>query len=195
MIKFFLLASVCLLCASFEDAEQRIYLENPSFEDIPKDATTPRGWDACGKYSTPDILPGYWGVDMKPADGKTFIGLIVREDNTWEYISQRLKQPLRRAGCYWFNISLARAAGYSGYSRPTKLRIWGGDNSCHKKELLAETKAIRHTTWKNYRFLFSPTVPKIKFLTIEAYYVGKKPYKGNLLLDNCSSLEVCIRAN
>ncbi len=194
MLKFILLLGTLVLTASFDYSIQRIRLENPSFEDIPKDATTPRGWNACGKYSTPDILPGFWGVEMKPAHGKTFIGLIVREDNSWEYISQQLKQPLRRAGCYRFNISLARAAGYSGYSRPVKLRIWGGDSNCQKKELLGETKAIQHTSWKTYPFLFAPRSKKIKFITLEAYYIGEKPYKGNLLIDNCSPIEICIRA-
>jgi len=190
MYKILLLASV-LMVSNF--AGSKIRLNNPSFEDVPQDATPPRGWDACGKYSTPDILPGAWGVETKPAHGKSFVGLIVRNDNTWEYLGQTLDQPLRPKTCYQFSLSLAKAIGYSGHSLPVRVRIWGSDSKCGKNELLGVTTSINHTVWKKYDFVFSPK-KTVKYISIEAHYVGKKPYKGNVLIDNCSSFDICIRA-
>ena len=48
----------------------QILLDNPSFEGEPKDATTPIGWLECEKGTTPDILPGFWGVYLQPYDGR-----------------------------------------------------------------------------------------------------------------------------
>lgn len=191
MYKILLLASVFFVS---NIAGSKIHLNNPSFEDTPQDATTPRGWDACGKYSTPDILPGFWGVETSPADGKSFIGLIVRDDNTWEYLGQTLSEPLRPKTCYKFDISLAKAIGYSGYGKPARIRIWGSPTKCGKGELLGQTTAVNHTDWKTYNFVFTPKTT-IKYMTIEAHYVGNKAYKGNVLLDNCSDIEICLRAS
>ena len=171
-----------------------IKLMNPSFEGEPQDATTPQGWDACGLYSTPDILPGPWGVYQKPSEGQTFIGLISREDGTWEYLGQQLTKPMKATKCYNFNIQLARSTGYVGYNRPLRLRIWGGTKKCKKEEMLGASPAIKHLTWKNYEFNFFPK-KKYTFITLEAYYVGDEQYRGNLFIDNCSSIESCDRVS
>lgn len=187
----YLIITTFLFFTSFWKAE--IPLTNPSFEHQPEEAIHPRGWDACGKYSTPDIQPGAWGVTSKAADGNHFIGLTVRSDNTWEYLGQTLKRPLKPAGCYRFSLSLAKAMGYSGYNKAVKIRIWGGSAKCDRSLLLGETKGINHTDWKKYEFIFAPS-KSIKYITIEAYYVGDTPYKGNVLIDDLSNLEICIRA-
>lgn len=171
-----------------------IKLANPSFEGEPQDATTPQGWDACGLYSTPDILPGPWGVYQKPDEGKSFIGLISREDGTWEYLGQQLSKPMKKNQCYNFSVKLARSTGYVGYNRPLRFRIWGGSKSCGKEELLGASPAIKHLDWKNYEFNFFPK-KNYTFITLEAYYVGKEQYRGNLLIDNCSSIETCDRVS
>jgi hypothetical protein len=51
---------------------QTIELFNPSFEEEAQDATTPQGWSACKEGTTPDILPGFWGVYTMPSDGETY---------------------------------------------------------------------------------------------------------------------------
>ena len=170
-----------------------IKLSNPSFESQSKENNYPANWDVCGKYSTPDMQPGIWGVSKEAAHGSRFLGLTVRTDNTWEYLGQPLSEPLEAKGCYKFSMSLAKAMAYSGYSKPVKVRIWGGMDKCTKNQLLGETEAIQHTEWKKYDFIFAPN-KKVKYLTIEAYFVGSEPYKGNVLIDNCSSLEICSRA-
>ena len=67
----------------------QIYLTNASFEGEPQDATVPTGWFACELGTTPDILPGFWGVYSESSEGETYLGLITREDGTFESIGQR----------------------------------------------------------------------------------------------------------
>lgn len=185
-----------IILGSISSVFAQIRLENPSFEGIPKDATTPDGWDACGLYSTPDILPGHWGVNREPKDGKSFMGLITREDNTWEYIGQRLNSDITANECYTFHCNIARSPTYAGYNQPIKLKIWAGSSSCEKEQLLAQTEPVTHYDWKTYDFLFFPK-KNYQFIIVEAYYVEGTviPYRGNLIIDNCSPIEVCERAS
>ncbi len=171
-----------------------ILLANPSFEGVPQDARVPDGWHACGLYSTPDVLPGPWGVYTMPYHGNTFLGLISREDGTWEHIGQRLTKPLKKDECYTFSVKLARSEGYVGYNQPLKFRIWGGTKRCQKNQMLGQSVAIAHTGWKSYRFDFFAN-ETYEYVVIEAYYSGKTPYRGNLLLDACSPFETCMRAS
>jgi len=173
----------------------QIQLSNASFEDKPKDATTPIGWNSCGDYSTPDILPGYWEVTHKPVNGNTFLGLITREDGTNEWIGQQISGTLEKNVCYSFTVTLARSDSYANYNRPVILRIWGGQSLCERKQLLAQTLAIEHTDWKEYEFVFLPKMD-YEFIIIEAVHTKESfyPYKGNLLIDNCSTIDKCDRA-
>ncbi len=198
--KFIVLSLLMGICGIMQ---AQILLNNPSFEDIPKDAKNPKGWNGCGMYTTPDILPAInefgepvWDVTNKAVDGKTFIGLITREDNTWEYISQRLPTTMAKNDCYLFNIDLARSPYYAGYNVPIRLRIWGGTNLCTKSELLYESDAVEHYEWKNYEVLFFPK-EDYNYIIFEATYAKGTvwPYRGNLLMDNASAIRVCDRAS
>ena len=60
--------------AWFQVVAQHITVINESFEGEPADATMPQGWMGCQEGTTPDILPGYWGVYTHPADGDTYLG-------------------------------------------------------------------------------------------------------------------------
>ena len=190
----FLGAFIMLIGSTSVNAQ--ITLNNPSFEGIPKDAVTPRGWSSCGNYTTPDILPGHWGVTRDPINGNTFVGLITREDNTWEYIGQQLSQPMKANECYTFQANIARSPFYAGYNKPIKMKIWGGTDSCEKEQLLAQTEPIIHSDWKPYDFLFFPK-KSYQFIIFEAYFVDGTtvPYRGNFLMDNCSTIDVCERAS
>ena len=64
--------SVLILCYSAVCLAQ-IKLQNPSFEGIPRENSTPAKWQPCGYFSTPDMLPGAWGVALQAKDGKTFV--------------------------------------------------------------------------------------------------------------------------
>lgn len=174
---------------------ETIPIRNPSFEDKPGHSKSPKGWHSDTPGSTPDILPGAFGINFAAQDGKTCVGLVTREDGTTEDIAQGLPQSLKSDTCYTFTIYLAKAPKYVGYNNPVRLRIWGGASRGKKEMLLESSPLIDHSEWKQYKFQFVP--PRdMRFITFEAWYgpgITFK-YKGNILMDNCSAIEKCDRA-
>jgi len=181
-----------------------IQLLNPSFEDMPRHSKAPRAWSDCGfkGESAPDIQPsGIFSVTKPAADGNTYLGLVVRDNDTWESVGQELSKSLEKGKCYSFSIALCRSELYvsisrlsdqtANYTTPAKLRIYGGNSYCEKKELLAESPMIANTRWQDYNFKLEPT-KNYSFLILEAYYKTPTliPYNGNLLVDNFSDIKV-----
>ncbi|MDX1410355.1 MAG: hypothetical protein R3330_19525 [Saprospiraceae bacterium] len=167
---------------------------NASFEGEPRDATVPRGWYICKEGTTPDILPGPWGVYLEPADGDTYVGLITRENGTWESIGQRLTETLNPDECYVLSLYLARSNTYMGFNNPIKLRIWGSDKKCERTQLLIETERIENTEWEYHNFQFTPA-DKINYLIIEAFHQdGFFSYRGNVMIDGVSAIRRCGRS-
>ena len=191
-----------------------IKLNNPSFEGFPSAGITPENWYDCGSInfpseSPPDMHPSpipLFDVTTPAKNGNTYIGLVVRDNDTWESISQRLSTPLTIGNCYNFSLYLARSANYVSavgdrksnasiegrnpntmvnHNTPAILRIWGGNGYCQKKELLKSTTEIAHTDWIEYQFKFEPNT-RMTYLTLEAFYKTPTPwpYNGNLLIDN-----------
>jgi hypothetical protein len=173
-----------------------IPIRNPSFEDdAPTQSKVPKGWQTYTPGSTPDILPGAWGIQLAPQDGRTCVGLVTREDGTIEDIAQVLPESLKGGICYKFTIHLAHTPKYVGFNHPVRLRVWGGAAKDKKEMLLASSPLIDHSDWKKYPFQFVPA-HDMRYITFEAYFgpgiIFK--YKGNILLDNCSAIEKCERA-
>ncbi|MEO1627646.1 MAG: OmpA family protein [Bacteroidota bacterium] len=193
---------------------ETIYLSNASFEDYPRVGTRHgrphRSWYDCGRptESVPDVQPSgdpdnlFFGVKTAAYEGSTYLGLVVRDNDTWEGLSQRLRAPLEAGKCYTFSLYLAKSKVYLSPARdgkgnadhngPVKIRIWGGSNFfCDRTELLDETSLIRHEDWREYSFRFEPR-EQINFITIEAFY--KTPslilYNGNVLVDNASPIRM-----
>jgi outer membrane protein OmpA-like peptidoglycan-associated protein len=189
--------------ALFSQKDAPILLVNPSFEDLPKCCTAPNGWYNCGKNeeTAPDIQPGYFQVMKAPSHGETYLGMVVRDNDTWESIGQRLSKPIEVDKCYEFSLDLARSELYLSVSRttgesvnyatPAKIRIWGGMGYCDKKELLAETSVITNTRWLTYNFKFMPQKGSYTYIMFEAYVKTPTlfPYNGNILVDNASAIK------
>ncbi|HNE27584.1 MAG TPA: hypothetical protein PKL15_06900 [Saprospiraceae bacterium] len=175
--------------------DSKIYFTNPSFEDTPRESASPEGWQSTSALSTPDILPGPWGVQHPPQEGKTCLGLVSREDGTTEDVTQALPGMLKANTCYTFTMYLSHAKRYAGYNLPVRLRIWGAAGRNGREQLLASSPLIDHEDWRVYKFQFVPS-HDMRVITFEAYYGPGvfKPYKGNILLDNCSYIERCDRA-
>lgn len=202
MKRFLLLACISLLLAPAFAQPAIIQLENPSFEDQPGMWQVPKGWTPCGfpEETPPDTHPGKaFGVKMPANDGKTYLGLVVRDNDTWEGVSQALKQPFQTGQCYGFTFFAACSKNYQSVSRmtsqpsnfksPVKLRIWAGNALCERLQLLAETTAVDNHEWRSYAVVLKPNAP-YTHLFLEAYYLDsrKTPYDGNILLDNLSDL-------
>ncbi|MEM6376608.1 MAG: OmpA family protein [Bacteroidota bacterium] len=184
--------------------EETIFLTNPSFEDIPRHSTAPRGWIDCGfnGESAVDIHPtGTFSVVKRPQNGNTYLGMVVRDNDTWESVSQPLSTPMMAGNCYEFSIFLSRSETYisvskltderANYNTAAKLRIYGGLEGCKRGAMLAETNLIIHTRWIEYNFKFEPK-ENFSHIIFEAFYNTPTlfPYNGNLLLDNASSLKL-----
>ncbi|MBL7796153.1 MAG: hypothetical protein JNJ90_06570 [Saprospiraceae bacterium] len=181
-----------------------IKLANPSFEDEPRSSTMPTGWYYYGHpdESPPDIQPGFFEVTNRASDGKTYLGLVVRDNSTWEGIGQDLPQPLKKGYLYEMSVALAlpnemfsisRMTGREApFHHPVLFRIWGVDVEKNKEEILAETPPINHTDWKTYHFSLLPRKHDYPAIAFTAWYVDgeKKPYNGYILIDNCSALKV-----
>jgi len=187
---------------------QPILLQNPSFEDKPAAGKPPKGWYDCGfpGESPPDVQPAdnlslnpFFEVTQTAQDGDTYLGLVFRDNDTWEMVSQRLSTPLEAGKCYEFSIYLCKSAVYKSLSRktneeelyttPGKFKIWGGSGYCNKLELLDQTPVIKNTRWIQYNFQFKPT-KNISHLVFEAHYNTPVlfPTNGNLLVDNASPI-------
>ncbi|MCR9288038.1 MAG: hypothetical protein NXI23_11715 [Bacteroidetes bacterium] len=171
-------------------------LDNSSFERIISDPVnpTPTGWFGCQMGSTADALPGVWNVNKKASEGKSYVGILTREDGTWESIGQELSEPLQKDACFTLTLDLARSEKYMTYNQPIKLRIWGGKDKCSKKQLLAESKEIQSTRWQAYSFAFFAKT-EINYIILEAFNSERRPKKGNILIDNIRSIKRCVRAS
>ncbi len=203
-IRFFSLVIFYLaLCPAIFAQEGVIYLTNPSFEDMPQHSRAPLGWTDCGSplESAPDVQPGFWGVTKAAQNGKTYLGLVVRERETWEGVSQRMSRPMEKDKCYEFSLHLCRAEFYlsplsadardsANFITPARLRIYGGFGPCDKQYLLAETKQIISHRWLEYKFKLEP-IANYTHITIEAFYQTPVlfPYNGNVLVDNLSEIK------
>ena len=194
MINKWLLAAVW--CALSTALYAQISLKNASFEGEPQDATTPVSWHPCAPDSTPDILPGVWGVHNEPSEGDTYVGLITRRNGTFESIGQRVSQPLRKGNCYTFTIDLAHSRTYAGYNQPLKLRVYAGSRKCRKTQLIGETDFVKDEDFTTYTFEIVPE-ETLFYLILEAHYTEGSDfsYQGNILLDNISAIKPCVRAS
>jgi len=178
-------------------------LRNGSFEGSPMHSTTPNHWIDCGfeGESPPDIHPsGAFTVVREARHGDTYLGMVARDNETWERLSQKLLVPLQKGHSYELSGFIARSDQYLSVSKMTdlqanyngalQLRIWGSNNAFQQKILLAETGPIQSTNWKAFQLDFKTEEP-FQFLIIEAYYVPNEmePYNGNFLLDNLVLME------
>lgn len=173
-------------------------IQNPSFEGAPQSDVAPSPWTACNMFSTPDTQPGFWNVSQTASHGKSYLGLVTRGDlgpyaNNNEAAQIQLNTLLIAGKPYNLSIDLALSEtqghdigwdGFLSYNNPTKLKIWGGINSCEKTELLWESTTIDHTAWKTYEFTIIPQVKQISYLILEANYTDLPSYFGNILIDN-----------
>ncbi len=185
-------------------------LSNGSFEDIARPSAPPRGWTDCGfpNESAPDVQPsGAWEVYRPAYHGYTYLGMVTRENDTWESVGQKLSTSLMAGQCYQFSIWLCSSSEYwsavvpdsiknrevaatlpeKNFNQAIKLRIWGGAGYCDKRELLAESRTVTNTNWEKYTWKIKPT-RNLSHIVFEAFYKTPTlfPYNGNILLDHAS---------
>lgn len=214
--RFLLAVSILGLIFPALSAQETIKLQNASFEDMPRKGVpgmpSIKGWHDCGlskfpSESPPDIHPvvnNAWEVALDAYDGRSYLGMVTRANDTYESLSQALTSPIQAGVCYSFTAFLVRSDQYKSatsktqqlgtnelenFVRPAVFLIWGGNYFCDKAELLGESPAVSNDTWKKYKFLFQPQRTH-KYITIEAFY--KTPileaYNGHVLADALSDI-------
>lgn len=199
-----LIATVLTLTGLAAQGDGTIFLRNASFEDMPRHSSTPTGWTDCGfpGESPPDIHPDptlEFEVRKPPQDGNTYLGLVVRDVDTWERVGQRLSAPLVGGQCYEFRIQLARSELYRSQSRrtrrpenyvtPVKLRVRAGNSICDPGQIIGESSLVSNYDWREFRLKLQPDAD-YSHLILEAFYETPIliPYNGNVLVDNASPL-------
>ncbi|MBL7815848.1 MAG: hypothetical protein JNL70_12610 [Saprospiraceae bacterium] len=185
-----------------DSVAERVDIHNPSFEVLGF-AGEPKAWSSCNFQgeSPPDLQPGRFGCQLLAQAGKNYIGLVGRDNNTFESIKQVLERPLKAGMCYRLSVFLAKSSKYvsiskktgdvANYNRPLKLTIWGSEkkdlSQCNLKieNWLTESLPIHNDSWRKYTFYIQP--PKdINTIIFSANHVVEQPYNGNLLIDNIS---------
>jgi hypothetical protein len=145
-----------------------IYLTNPSFEGYNNLGVVPKAWEDFSdkRESPPDIQPGFFGVHRKAKDGKTFVGMVYRDNKTHEAIGQYLPLPLQAGETYSFKLHVAKGIELNSLSRLTKrmiyydspvaLTIIGYDKTCEIGKILATSDEIELKVWHELTFLLKP---------------------------------------
>jgi hypothetical protein len=182
-------------------AQEVIKLENPGFESERSAAHVPEGWKNMGPMdeTPPDTQPGFFKVAIEPQEGNSYLGLVVRQHNTWEGVGQELDGWLRQDSTYTFSLYLNRSNTYISSLRgrgepvsfvnPTILKIWGYNTKTGEDELLAESTPPGHSEWIKYEFILQPKKGSYNEIDLMAYYAeGFEQTNGNLLIDHCSDI-------
>ncbi len=220
MCKQFLLWSLLLIALKGWCQEPVIRLANPSFEGekpairapdrslddsyvsySPPATKVPDGWFNAGfeGETPPDIQPGTFGCVQKPIDGESYLGMVTRDNGTWERVGQKLPAPMLKDSLYDFSVCLSVSPEYKSNSRasgrlvnynsPTILRIWGVNAKAQSAELLAESPSITNNQWVRYIFRLLPVRIDAEIILLEVYFFSEeKATNGHILLDNCSNL-------
>lgn len=209
------IALLLLLFMGYLVGAQDVRLHNPSFEDRPKQGiidrysgkrTSIKGWFDCGSIFFPRATPpdihgggtGFWESEMSAVQGKTYMTMVVREDDSFESVSQKLIGTLKAGQCYKFSIQLVRSNTYlsatqssvntmKNFTQPAVLRLYGGNSTCDNQELLAESAPVENSKWKKYEFKINPAA-NYDHITLEAYFVVPTAfgYNGHICLDDAS---------
>jgi len=218
VLKLFKILFILLLSTSL-NAQIPIEFKNPSFEGKPtvgsvKVDTYLKEWIDCGHLEFPDessfdIQPGFFEVEIKTLEGESFVGLVTRENGSYESLCQELDVYLIQDSIYQFSIYLAKSEEYKSitpasikasndqpyrngkneielmsFAGNTILRVWGGTNKCSKEVLLFNSEEIDHDEWRQYDIEFIAPSNDIKFLSFEAYYPDDSIFtRGNLMID------------
>lgn len=183
-----------------------IRLENPGFEGNPirggEIGWSITGWADCGSinfpYETsPDIHPQeFWGVRKLAKEGKTYLGLVVRDNETYEGVGQKLPSPLLANQKYEMTLWLAKSGKYvsrirstnkeQNYKSPSFLIIASIDKKCEVKDILYQSPIVDHTEWKQYSIKISP-INDVTHLLFMVFSNEGKP-NGHILLDGLSDI-------
>ena len=119
--------ALILICFHFSGYSQEsstiIKLNNTGFEGTPGPGKNYiSGWKDCGRSRFPDespvdLQPGSFDVTLRPHEGRSYLGMVNRDNDTWESVTQQLIKPLKEGECYTFSLYLASSPKYKSNAR------------------------------------------------------------------------------
>jgi hypothetical protein len=128
------------------------------------------------------------------------MGMVVREDGSFEAIGQKLPIPMTSGTIYAFSMHLAKSPlllspvrsapmDSVSFDTPVVMRVYAGMSACDRLQLLAETAPIDHSGWKEYLVLLTPQAD-YTHISFVAYFAAPylEFYNGHLLADHFSDL-------
>ena len=164
---------------------------------------SPTGWKNCGDLEEVNVdihnnIDTLFDVVQSTNNGNNYIGLRTSYNDTWGVISQKLERELQIDSSYLFHLEACRSTRYINKGREgeedlneesIRIRIWGGDNDCNRKELLAESDLVKHTNWKTYIIKMKPK-ENHSSIFIDVFFKKEAifPYNGNILIDKISPI-------
>jgi hypothetical protein len=205
MMKYKIMLLLFLGIAAGLEAQEVIQFRNPSLEGTPRPSTLPKGWENCGfeEESPTDIQPsGDFGVYTEAKHGKTYVGMVVRDNDSWECIGQVLSRRLEKGTCYRLGFEAAQSSNFisqsrvtqttASYTTPCIIRIWGGFKNDTGYQIMAASAAVATTDWAKYTLEFTPS-DNFDYIYFESYYDSEigGPYNGHVLIDHLSPIVPC----
>jgi hypothetical protein len=206
-MKYYILSALLSICFNFIAwGQNEIQWVNPSFEGTAGPKLVPGGWESHSfeGQSPPDTHPcNCGGVKQVAAEGDTYLGLLVKEENVWESVGQATAQVLEVGYRYQFSVQACRSYRYlhleasngllENHGRAVMLRLWGGTYLEPFTYLLAQTTSIEPRDWTTYDFAFTLEYP-VNYLTFEAYFEPgtEEAYNGNVLIDALTPIQKVV---
>jgi gliding motility-associated-like protein len=147
------------------------------------------------QFSDADTQPGQLGVAKPPADGQSYVSLVVRGPDQFgsnlagsgEAIGAFLTDTLFPGKTYTLAISLSNNADFTwegvDYSNPCRLRVYIGNNECAEQQMIWLSQPIGHFAWQEYSRFFTPQSASTFIIFEAAFEDESDPKTGNLFLD------------
>lgn len=209
-IKFILGISLITLLNNSYSQTSSVFINNPSFE-TPSPNELPY-WKDCGRYMFPKKSPvdihgigiEQWRVTVEPSDGETYIGMVAREDETWESITQKLNTSFEQGISYSFEIDVRLDEDLRSYTRKNNkeeffdkalcLNVLLSNTICDGTVVFYTSEPIDNQEWQTIEVNFTPD-QKYDFIILEAYYVTPvtAPYNGNIMIDNIRNFKIATK--
>ena len=172
---------------------QNLYVLNPSFEGPSGPGIVPAPWTPCMPGQSPDTQPAWWGVNLAPSDGSTYLGLVHDVLGNWqEGASQQLineisglPEPMQAGENYEFSIDLSGDQA-DMFNDAVELLVWGGFGDCPQNELLWSSGDVPDFTWTTYNVSFIPS-QNFSYIMFQVNAINN--INTYILIDNMSPIQ------
>jgi len=168
----------------------------------------PIDWGACDSYSSPDMYSVYISTTNEyiyPYRDTTFLFLRTRSKYhtnapgpyTYEYITQKLRRPLKKDTTYMFGINycfnahmIVQDTKNPNIAYPVRIELWVGHDSCAHDKLLMQTEPLTATVWSLKKCTFTLTDTSYEYIRIatawDSMNIGPthESYNGMILIDS-----------